>query len=370
MNLEFIVEEENETRVDKVIASKFPEYTRSFIQKQIDNNSLLVNEVTVPARYKVKSGDKVKLILPELKEVDILPENLPINIIYEDDDIIIVNKAQGMVVHPAPGHYNGTLVNALLYHCKDTLSGINGEIRPGIVHRIDKDTSGLLMIAKHDKAHLHLSELLNQHDITRKYHALVYGIIKNDEGIIDKPIGRSQKDRKKMAIVSNGRPAQTSYKVLSRYKDVTYVELTLFTGRTHQIRVHMTDLGFPLLGDPVYGRSKHLFGLNQQVLQITRFVQFKRRQSEYAVNMLCCGRLWYEIPPLLMCSTTWITEMMHNPLPTVCDVTNYLLFARCWILHFQMHDSFKCVIHHSPVATLMQSCTRAHDFNMPIFVCW
>ncbi|OON99602.1 MAG: RNA pseudouridine synthase [Epulopiscium sp. Nele67-Bin004] len=264
--IQFIVEQSNEERIDKVICAKFPDFTRSFIQKQIEDDKLYVNGKIVKSRYKVKLNDSVELLLPELKEVDIQPENIPLQIVFEDDDIIIVNKEQGMVVHPAPGHYSGTLVNALMYHCKDSLSGINGEIRPGIVHRIDKDTSGLLMVAKNDKTHLYLSNLLKEHNITRKYHAVVYGVLKEDEGIIDAPIARSTKDRKKMAIVPDGREAKTHYKVITRFKDTTYVELTLFTGRTHQIRVHLTSIGHPLLGDPVYGRTKHLFGLDQQIL--------------------------------------------------------------------------------------------------------
>ena len=198
--------------------------------------------------------------------VDILPEPIDIEIVYEDPDLMIINKPQDMVVHPAPGNYSGTLVNGLLYHCKDKLSGINGEIRPGIVHRIDKDTSGLLMIAKNDKAHLGLSELLKDHNITRKYHAVVYGTLKQDEGIIEAPIARSPVDRKKMAIVTGGRNAKTAYRVLERFKNFTYIELTLFTGRTHQIRVHMKHIGHPLLGDPVYGPMKTTFGLNKQML--------------------------------------------------------------------------------------------------------
>ncbi|OON97067.1 MAG: RNA pseudouridine synthase [Epulopiscium sp. Nele67-Bin005] len=264
--ISFVIEENESGRIDKILAKNYPDFTRSFIQKQIEKGLLTINNKQQSGSYKVKTGDTIELNLPPLEEVDILPENIPLNIVYEDNDLIIINKPQGMVVHPASGHYSGTLVNALMHHCKDSLSGINGEIRPGIVHRIDKDTSGLLMVAKNDKAHLSLSEQLKDHSITRKYHAIVYGKLKDDEGIIDKPIARSPKDRKKMAIVQGGREAKTSYKVIERFKDATYVELKLYTGRTHQIRVHMTSIGYPLIGDPLYGRTKHIFGLDQQML--------------------------------------------------------------------------------------------------------
>ncbi len=258
--LNFIADEE--MRVDKLISKQYVEYTRSFIQKQ----QVYVNGEIVESKYKVKPGDLVELTLPTPVEISVEPQEIAIDIVYEDDDIVIINKSQGMVVHPAPGHYSDTLVNALLFHCKGSLSGINGEIRPGIVHRIDKDTSGLLMVAKNDKAHLHLSTLLSSHDIVRKYHALVHGVMKQDEGIIDKPIGRSSQDRKKMAVVPSGRKAKTSYKVLERFRNATYVELSLFTGRTHQIRVHMTSIGHPLIGDPVYGSLKPLIKLDKQTL--------------------------------------------------------------------------------------------------------
>ena len=264
--IEHIVNSEAKGRVDKYLAEVFPEYTRSFIQKQIEKGGILVNQKVINSKYQVKADDHIIMTIPDPIEVDIIPEPIDIEIVYEDDDLMIVNKPQDMVVHPAPGNYSGTLVNGLLYHCKDKLSGINGEIRPGIVHRIDKDTSGLLMIAKNDKAHLGLSELLKDHHITRKYPAIVYGGFKEDEGTIEEPIGRSTQYRKKMAIVRDGRYAKTDYKVLERFKQFTYIELTLHTGRTHQIRVHMKHIGHPLLGDPVYGPTKMSFGINKQML--------------------------------------------------------------------------------------------------------
>lgn len=272
--IKLIVEDEAGIRIDKYLAGKLVDYTRSYLQKQIEAGGVTVNDKAVNAKYQVKLQDIVQIEIPDAVEVDIVPENLPLDIVYEDEDVMIVNKPQNMVVHPAPGNYTGTLVNALLYHCKDSLSGINGEIRPGIVHRIDKDTSGLLMIAKNDKAHLGLSELLKEHDITRKYHAIVYGNVKADEGVIEAPIGRSPQDRKKMAIVQNGRYAKTVYHVIERFKNFTHVELTLYTGRTHQIRVHMKSIGHPLLGDPLYGPQKKLWGLDKQMLH-AKVIGFK-----------------------------------------------------------------------------------------------
>ena len=264
--IEHVVGEEGKGRIDKYLADLLPDYTRSFIQKQIEKKGILVNEKEVSSKYQIKPNDKIIIMIDDPVEVDIIPEPIDIEIVYEDDHLMIVNKPQDMVVHPAPGNYSGTLVNGLLYHCKDKLSGINGEIRPGIVHRIDKDTSGLLMIAKNDKTHLGLSELLKDHHIIRKYHAIVHGGFKEDEGTIEQPIGRSPQDRKKMAIVKEGRYAKTDYKVLERFRHFTYVELTLHTGRTHQIRVHMKYIGHPLLGDPVYGPVKNPFGLDKQML--------------------------------------------------------------------------------------------------------
>lgn len=293
--LELYVKESGQ-RLDKYLGQVLTDYTRSFLQKQIEEGNILINGIVQPARYKVKQGDSITVNIPEPKEVDIIAENIPIEILYEDDDLIIVNKTQDMVVHPAPGNYTGTLVNALLYHCKDGLSGINGEVRPGIVHRIDKDTSGILMIAKNDKAHLALSSLLKDHHITRKYHAIVYGTFKEKEGIVEKPIGRSPKDRKKMAIVSDGRYAKTHYRVLEEFDKFSYVELTLFTGRTHQIRVHLASIGHPILGDPIYGPQKSMWGLTKQTLHAkvlgfehpttSRYVEFNSDLPGYFQTIL------------------------------------------------------------------------------------
>ncbi|PHV71139.1 RNA pseudouridine synthase [Sporanaerobium hydrogeniformans] len=264
--ISLIVEDKEGTRLDKYLSLELEDYTRSFLQKQIEGGQVTVNGHVQNTKYKVKLGETILVTIPEPVEVGICEENIPLDIVYEDEDLLIVNKPQDMVVHPAPGNYTGTLVNALMYHAKDQLSGINGEIRPGIVHRIDKDTSGLLMVAKNDKTHLALSEALKVHAITRKYHAVVHGTFKEEEGIVEAPLGRSTQDRKKMAVVAGGRPAKTHYRVLETYKEFSYVELTLFTGRTHQIRVHMKHIGHPLLGDPVYGPLKNKFGLTKQTL--------------------------------------------------------------------------------------------------------
>lgn len=256
-------------RLDKYLSEQLSDYTRSFIQKQIEKQNIMVNGHSVDNKYKVKLQDTIDFTIPDPVEINIVPEDIPIEIVYEDEDLIVVNKPQNMVVHPAPGNYTGTLVHALLGHCKKhhkQLSGINGEIRPGIVHRIDKDTSGLLMIAKSDKAHLELSTLLKTHDITRRYHAIVYGNFKTETGTVELPIGRSTKDRKKMAIVEGGRYAKTDYRVIESFRNYTHLELTLYTGRTHQIRVHMKAIGHPLLGDLVYGPDKTPFGIDKQVL--------------------------------------------------------------------------------------------------------
>ena len=241
-------------RIDKVLTSLEPEITRSQLKNLINDGHVTVNGQAVKPKYKVQAGDKISLVKPEPQSLELTPENIPLDIVYEDDDVIVVNKPQGMVVHPAPGHPNHTLVNALLYH--SPLSTINGTFRPGIVHRIDKDTSGLLMVAKNDLAHQSLAEQLRNKTNKREYRALVYGQIKEDEGTIDAPLGRNPQDRKKQAVVKGGRHAVTHFKVMKRYDNFTLVKCILETGRTHQIRVHMKYIGHPLVGDPLYGPRK------------------------------------------------------------------------------------------------------------------
>ena len=249
-------------RIDKVLADIIPDKTRSAIQLWIKDGYVLVNDEAVKTNYKVQSGDEIKITEPELQELDVVAENIPLEIVYQDQDVVVINKPQGMVVHPSAGHPNGTLVNALLYHIHD-LSGINGKIRPGIVHRIDKDTSGLLMVAKNDLAHEKLAAQLKDKTSIREYVALVHGVIPHEKGTIDAPLGRSKLDRKKQDIVDGGRDAVTHFRVLERFKDFTLVSLTLETGRTHQIRVHMKYIGYPVAGDPVYGPRKTLPGNGQ-----------------------------------------------------------------------------------------------------------
>ena len=244
-------------RIDKFLSDTLTEYSRSFIQKIIKDELVLANDKHVKSNYKVAAGDVLNITVPECKTPEIEPENIPLDIIYEDDDIIVVNKPKGMVVHPAAGHYSGTLVNALMYHCKDNLSGINGVSRPGIVHRIDKDTTGSLIVCKNDYSHNFVAEQLKVHSITRKYVAIVNGVISDDEGTIDAPIGRHEVNRKKMSInYKNGKNAVTHYKVLKRFKKYTYIECQLETGRTHQIRVHMSSINHPILGDELYNNNK------------------------------------------------------------------------------------------------------------------
>ncbi|KAF5077282.1 Ribosomal large subunit pseudouridine synthase D [anaerobic digester metagenome] len=255
------------SRIDVFIAENIDDLSRSGVQRLIEEGYVKLNGAAVKANYKLRGKDIIDVEVPEAKTVEILPENIPLDILYEDKDVIIVNKPQGMVVHPAPGHTTGTLVNALMYHCGDELSGINGEKRPGIVHRIDKDTSGVLMIAKNDMAHQSLAEQLADHSITRKYNAIVFNGFQEDEGTVDQPIGRNPLDRKKMAVTQKySRRAVTHYRVLERMGNFTLIEAQLETGRTHQIRVHLTFIGHPLLGDTVYGPKKQPFHLEGQAL--------------------------------------------------------------------------------------------------------
>ena len=254
-------------RIDKYIAENVENMTRSAVQKLIAEGCVTVNGKIPDKNLKLKTGDEIKINLPEPEICEALPENIPLDIVYEDEDLLVVNKTRGMVVHPATGNYTGTLVNALMYHCGDRLSGINGVIRPGIVHRIDKDTSGLLIVAKNDFAHNILAEQIKEHSFTRKYQAVVVGNLKDDTGTVNAPVGRHQTDRKKMAVtLKNSRNAVTHYKVIARYNGYTHVELTLETGRTHQIRVHMAYIGHPVAGDSVYGGKKYLAKLNGQCL--------------------------------------------------------------------------------------------------------
>lgn len=264
----FVAEKEDEgQRIDIFLAENMEGFSRSGVQKLMAGKNILLNGGAAKANARLREKDVIDVQVPEAKEVEILPEPIPLDILYEDGDVIVVNKPQGMVVHPAPGHFSGTLVNALLYHCGEELSGINGEKRPGIVHRIDRDTSGVLMAAKTNAAHLSLAAQLAEHSITRKYNAVVFNGFAEDEGTVDKPIARNPQDRKKMAVTSKGgRRAVTHYRVLERLEKFTLIEAQLETGRTHQIRVHMASIGHPLLGDLVYGSKKQPFLLAGQTL--------------------------------------------------------------------------------------------------------
>ena len=254
-------------RLDKFLSAMLPDQSRSYLQKIIKDGNVLVNGEPKKSSYRLEDGDEVTADLPELKSPDIEPENILLDILYEDDSILMVNKPKGMVVHPSAGHYTGTLVNAVLWHCQGQLSGINGVSRPGIVHRIDKDTTGVLVVCKNDAAHNAVAAQLKEHSITRKYRAIVHGVIKEDEGTVDAPIGRHPTERKKMASgVKNGKRAVTHYRVLERFQGYTYVECQLETGRTHQIRVHMASIHHPLLGDTVYGPAKDSHHLEGQTL--------------------------------------------------------------------------------------------------------
>lgn len=264
----FLVETEGTgMRIDRYLAEKCADFSRSYLQKLIKEEQVCVNGKPAKANYKVQTGDCVEVSVPEIKELDVKPQEIPLDILYEDEYLLVVNKPKGMVVHPSAGHMEGTLVNAVLAHCKGNLSGINGVLRPGIVHRIDKDTTGALLICKDDATHRDLAEQLKEHSIKRRYRAIVYGNLKEDEGTIEGPIGRHPVDRKKMAInYKNGKDAVTHYRVLERFGNATYIECRLETGRTHQIRVHMTSIGHPLLGDEVYGSGKNPYHLQGQTL--------------------------------------------------------------------------------------------------------
>lgn len=279
----FIVESQEGERIDRYLADTMPKQSRSYLQKLIKGGNVLVNQEPVKASYRLLIGDRLEITLPDVKEPDIAAENIPLDILYEDSDVIIVNKPKQMVVHPAPGHYSGTLVNALMYRCREELSGINGMMRPGIVHRIDMDTTGSLVVCKNDEAHQSLAGQLKEHSIRRIYAAVVHGNIKDDEGSVDAPIGRHPTERKKMSThAKNGKPAVTHYKVLERFGSYTYIQCRLETGRTHQIRVHMASIGHPLLGDLAYGPSRCPFpGLIGQTLHAGTLGFIHPRTGEY-----------------------------------------------------------------------------------------
>ena len=296
----FEVEAEQEgERLDKFLSIIYPEFSRAFFQKLIKSKQVSVNETPQKASYCVKIDDIVTVEIPDAVETTIEPENIPLDILYEDDDVLIVNKPKGMVVHPSAGHYSGTLVNAIMYHCKDTLSGINGEIRPGIVHRIDMDTTGSLIVCKNDEAHVNIAQQIKEHSVNRIYVGIVCGYVKEDSGTVEGAIGRHPIERKKMAInEKNGKPAITHYKVLERFKNYTYMQFKLETGRTHQIRVHMASIGHPLLGDTLYssGRSpfKHLQGqcLHAKTIgfihpKTGEYMEYSALLPEYFEKLLC-----------------------------------------------------------------------------------
>ncbi len=285
----------NDVRIDKWICEQNQEISRSMLQKLLKDNLVTVNGKAVSKSYKISNGDKISFEIPEPVELDVLPENIPIEIVYEDDDLLVVNKPKGMVVHPAAGNYNSTLVNALLYHCQGRLSSINGVIRPGIVHRIDKNTSGLLIVAKTDKSHAGLAEQIKAHTFTREYQAVICGRLKDSTGIIEAPIGRHPVDRKKMCVTDkNSKEAKTEYSVLEEFNGYSHIKLKLYTGRTHQIRVHMSYIGHPVYGDDVYGKASKL--CEGQCLHAKKigfihpisgeYLEFDSELPEYFVNVL------------------------------------------------------------------------------------
>ena len=292
-----VEKEESGIRIDRYLAEKDSGLSRSFIQKLLKDGQITVGDKAAKSNYKVRENDRIHLEIPDSSEPDIVPEDIPLDILYEDEDVLIVNKPKGMVVHPAAGHYQGTLVNAVMAHCGDSLSGINGVMRPGIVHRIDKDTTGSLIICKNDQSHRLIAEQIKVHSVNRLYRGIVKGIVKEDSGTIEGAIGRHPKDRKKMAINErNGKTAITHYRVIERLKDATYMEFKLETGRTHQIRVHMASIGHPLLGDTVYGSLKNPYHLQGQTLHAYiigfvhpttgEYVEFKAPIPEYFEDLL------------------------------------------------------------------------------------
>ena len=275
-----ITENQAGERIDRFLADS-QDLTRSFLQKILKEGEVIVNGKSVKANYKLRKGDRIEFEIPEAVEPDIVAEDIPLSILYEDADVLVVDKPKGMVVHPAAGHYSRTLVNAAMYHCKGELSGINGVLRPGIVHRIDRDTTGSIIICKNDMAHNEIARQLKEHSISRRYRAIVTGVLKDEEGTIEGAIGRDKKHRKKMAITADGKPAVTHYRVLQRFKHYTYVECVLETGRTHQIRVHMASIGHPLLGDEVYGRRSDKYKCEGQCLHAMTLGFHHPRTGEY-----------------------------------------------------------------------------------------
>ena len=275
-----ITENQAGERIDRFLADS-QDLTRSFLQKILKEGEVRVTGTSVKANYKLRTGDRIEFEIPEAVEPDIVAEDIPLSILYEEADVLVVDKPKGMVVHPAAGHYSRTLVNAVMYHCKGELSGINGVLRPGIVHRIDRDTTGSIIICKNDMAHNEIARQLKEHSINRRYRAIVTGVLKDEEGTIEGAIGRDKKDRKKMAITADGKPAVTHYRVLQRFKHYTYVECVLETGRTHQIRVHMASIGHPLLGDEVYGRRSDKYKCEGQCLHAMTLGFHHPRTGEY-----------------------------------------------------------------------------------------
>ena len=281
-------------RADAFLARTVEELTRSAAQRLLEEGSVTLNGKPLKKNYKTTPGDVLEVVLPDPEPVDLVPQNIPLDVVYEDSDVIVINKPVGMVVHPAPGHPDGTLVNALMYHCGDSLSGINGELRPGIVHRIDRDTSGLIIAAKNDKAHLALAEQLQDHSLARVYEAIAVGGFREDSGTVNAPIGRHPVDRKRMAIdPRNGRNAVTHWTVLERFSGYTHIQCKLETGRTHQIRVHMASIGHPLLGDIVYGNKKPYPGLAGQCLH-ARKLKFIHPSTNELVEVECPLPDWFE----------------------------------------------------------------------------
>lgn len=276
-----IIAEESGERIDALLAHNLPDFSRSQLQKLLDQGMVTIKGRALKKNYRCTAGDEIYLTLPELQDVPLVAQDIPLDIVFEDDDLVVINKARGMVVHPAPGHPDGTLVNALLYHCGDSLSGIGGERRPGIVHRIDKDTSGLLIVAKNDFTHAALSAQLSDHSLHRVYEAVVRGCFKENSGTVDRPIGRHPIDRKRMAVIDkNSKPAVTHWELLASYKGYSHVRCILETGRTHQIRVHMASLGHPLLGDSLYGAPSPEKGLEGQCLHARELVFIHPRSGE------------------------------------------------------------------------------------------